>query len=145
MEPFRHHGQTHSHHHHNNHHNPSVTVQYCPSPAEIKGKSKKALARPSIPRVIIRLAALAISVSALAIGVSALAVLAQSVIVWFATHDTIVTQPQGLRMRAWPDRLEMAPTYVMLGAALISVVVQILAGLTLCGKVCYKISAPVFR
>jgi hypothetical protein len=88
----------------------------------------KALARPNYVRVTIRL--LTFIIDASIVGV-----LAHSAAVWYSTRNAILKQPHGFRMRAWPARMDLVPTWVMLAVGAIAIFVQIIALLSLIGGV----------
>lgn len=89
---------------------------------------RKARAAPNAFRVVVR-------VISLAVAASIIGVLAHASVVWFTTRNVVQQQPNGVRQRAWPNHIDVWPTWVMLGAAVIAVVVQILSLLTFCGGV----------
>lgn len=89
---------------------------------------KRALARPNFLRTITR-------VITLAVGASVLGALAHAAAVWYSTRNDILAQPHGVRMRGWPAQMDLTPTWVMLAAAVMAIVVQIIALLTLVGSV----------
>jgi hypothetical protein len=99
-----------------------------PSAYQVKSSAKRARAKPSAPRVIIRLITLAI-------GACVLSVLAYSTAVWYSTRHKVTEQPGRLPQAAWPDRMTLKPTYVLLAASIIGVGVQLVALFTLVGSV----------
>jgi hypothetical protein len=44
-------------------------------------------------------------------------ILAYTIIIYQRTKDENITSPHGYRLRAWPTRLKLYPTYVLLAAA----------------------------
>lgn len=84
-----------------------------------------------------------IRIFALATSAAIVGVLTHSSAVWFSTRYVVQQQPDGSRQRAWPAHMELWPTWVMLGAAVIAILVQMLAFLTLCGGVSFKINPLV--
>lgn len=123
MEPLRHHpGQS--------HHDPgpSVSVEYGPTYKEAHQARRKERAAPHTVRVVIRLLALVVAASIIG-------VLAHATGVWFTTRDVVQQRPNGIRQRAWPLHIDLWPTWVMLGAAIIAIFIQIVSLLTLCGGV----------
>ncbi|KAF4633703.1 hypothetical protein G7Y89_g4415 [Cudoniella acicularis] len=81
---------------------------------------------PHIVRVIIR-------IFALIVAASITGVLGHAAAVWFSTQNVIQQQDGGYRQRAWPANLDLWPTWVMLGAAVVAIFIQLLSLLTLCG------------
>ena len=77
----------------------------------------------------------AVRTFSLIIGSAVVGVLAHASAVWFSTRYVVQQQPDGSRQRAWPAQMDLWPTWVMLGAAVIAILVQIVAFLTLCGGV----------
>lgn len=116
MEPLR----------HLNTHSQSLNNGSGPSYEQVQNSKKKALARPNHLRVIIRLITLAV-------GASIVGVLAHAAAVWYTTRYDILMQPHGVLMRGWPAQMSLIPTWVMLAAAAIAIIVQIVALLTLVG------------
>jgi hypothetical protein len=84
-----------------------------------------------------------IRIAALATGAAIVGVLAHASAVWFSTRFVVQQQPDGSRQRAWPAHMDLWPTWVMLGAAVIAILVQMLAFLTLCGGVSFTICSLV--
>jgi hypothetical protein len=118
MEPLRHlklHQQT-------------ARPQSSSAPERARLTKAKALARPNYIRVTIRLLTFII-------GASIIGVLAHSAAVWYSTRNAILKQPHGFRMRAWPARMNLTPTWVMLAVAVVAIFVQIIALLSLIGGV----------
>jgi hypothetical protein len=101
------------------------------APEQARKAKGKARAAPNVFRVLVR-------VVALAVAASIIGVLSHAAAVWFTTRKVVQQQPNGVRQRAWPNHLDGWPTWVMLGAAVIAVVVQILSLLTFCGGVRYQ-------
>lgn len=100
-----------------------------PSRAAVAAKyRRKRQAVPHSFRVGVR-------ITTLAVGLAIVGVLAHAAAVWFSTRYVVQRQPDGTRQRAWPAHMDLWPTWVMLGAAVIAIVVQTLALLTLCGCV----------
>ncbi|OQU96079.1 hypothetical protein CLAIMM_02215 isoform 2 [Cladophialophora immunda] len=89
-----------------------------------RSAKKRALARPNLLRVVIRLITLTV-------GASIVGVLAHAAVVWYTTRNDILMQPHGIRMRGWPAQMNLIPTWIMLSVAVIAMVVQIIALLTL--------------
>lgn len=98
----------------------------------VDSAKRKALARPNRLRIIIRLITLVI-------GASISAVLIHTTLFWYTTRWDILRQSQVYRMRGWPAQMDLTPTLVMLSVAVAAIVVQVVALLTLVGKV----SCPV--
>ncbi|KAH8684493.1 hypothetical protein BGZ60DRAFT_397674 [Tricladium varicosporioides] len=61
--------------------------------------------------------------------------LSHASVVWTSTRYVIQQDENGMRQRAWPAHIDLWPTWVMLGAAVIATCVQIVSLLTLCGPV----------
>lgn len=102
---------------------------YGPSAYEqVRTAQRKAQAAPNTWRIVVRGVALVAAASIIG-------VLAHASAVWSSTREVIQTNPNGYRLRAWPVRIDLWPTWVMLGAAVIAVVVQTLSLLTFCGPV----------
>lgn len=121
MEAFR---------HHNHHHgaDQSFSVEFGPTYDQVRNAKRKARARPSKVRIMIR-------GITLIVGASILGVLAHSAAVWYTTRNDILEQPDGFRMPGWPAQMDLLPTWVMLGAATIAIIIQIISLLTLVGNV----------
>jgi hypothetical protein len=115
-------------HHHGPHVDNTFAIDLPPSHQQVKQEERKARARPSLLRIIIR-------TFTLAVGASILAVLAQSVAVWYMTRHTILSQPGKLPQPGWPSTMDLKPTYLMLAAAGIAVIIQLVAFFTLVGPV----------
>jgi uncharacterized MAPEG superfamily protein len=109
-----------------------------PTREEIRRTQRKARAAPNAFRVLVR-------VIALAVATSIIGVLSHATIVWFATRNVVQRQPNGTRQRAWPNHIDGWPTWVMLGAAVLAVIVQILSLLTFCGGVSSNLGASPTR
>jgi hypothetical protein len=95
---------------------------------KVRSLQRKARVTPQPFRVVIRLIALAIAASVVG-------VLAHASTVWFTTRYVVQQQPNGFRQRAWPAHMDLWPTWVMLGAAVIAILIQIVSLMTLCGGV----------
>jgi hypothetical protein len=98
------------------------------APEKARLTKANALARPNYVRVAIRLLAFII-------GTSIVGVLAHSAAVWYSTRNAILKQPHGFRMRAWPARMDLIPTWIMLAVAVVAIFVQVVALLSLIGGV----------
>ncbi|OAP54955.1 hypothetical protein AYL99_10655 [Fonsecaea erecta] len=114
MEPLR------SHNTHGQSHFASVSTSY----DQVRNAKKTALARLNRLRVVVRLITLTV-------GASIVGVLAHAAVVWYTTRDDVLMQPHGIRMRGWPAQMDLVPTWIMLAVAVIAIVVQIFALLTL--------------
>jgi hypothetical protein len=129
MEAFR--------HKHHPHVDNQFSIELPPSHDQVKQAERKARAKPSFTRIIVR-------AIALAVGASVLGVLAVSIGVWYSTRHTVLEQPGRLPQAGWPDTMELKPTYLLLAAAGIAVIVQIVSLLTLVGGVCSLLLEPEF-
>lgn len=107
---------------------PSVSIEYGPTYNGVCNAQHKAQAVPHSVRVVIRF----ISLTAAA---SIIGILAHASTVWFATRNVVQQQLTGIRQRAWPAHIDLWPTWVMLGAAVIAVFIQTVSLLTLFGGV----------
>ncbi len=58
-------------------------------------------------------------------------VLAHAAVVWYTTRNDILMQPHGVRMRGWPTHMNLKPTWLMLAVAVIAMIVQTAALVTL--------------
>ncbi|KIW30784.1 uncharacterized protein PV07_02485 [Cladophialophora immunda] len=103
-------------------------TQHTPTHEQVRKAQRQARAVPNVCRVLVR-------IIALAVAASIIGVLAHAAAVWFTTRNVVQQQPSGMRQRAWPNHIDVWPTWVMLGAAVIAVIVQILSLLTFCGGV----------
>jgi hypothetical protein len=63
-------------------------------------------------------------------------ILAYSIIVYHHTKGENITSAHGYRLRAWPTRLKLYPTYVLLAAAASTAALNITVLLALCCGVC---------
>lgn len=119
MEPLRHQA------------GPSIFVdgtEYDSSYKGVRNSQRKARAVPHSVRVAIR-------IFSLVAAASIIGILGHASMIWFSTRNVIRQQPSGLRQRAWPAHMDLWPTWVMLGAAVIAVFIQIASLLTLIGGV----------
>jgi hypothetical protein len=121
MENYRH------HHHHHSHVENSYSIEIPAPAAQVKHAERRARARPSFRRIALR-------IISLAVGASILAVLAHATYVWFATRNGQLMLANGVTLRSWPAEMDLKPTWIMLAAAALAVLMQILALLTLVGK-----------
>ncbi|KAK4947660.1 hypothetical protein LTR10_013606 [Elasticomyces elasticus] len=118
MEPLRHHpGQ-----------GGFTASNYIPSQEQLRKSIKEARATPRSSRLLIR-------VITLGVAISLIGTLGHSSIVWFQTRNVISNTANGSRQRAWPAHMDLWPTWVMLGAAVMSICISVLALLSLCGPV----------
>jgi hypothetical protein len=115
-------------HHHHGHVENSYSIDIPASAAQVKHAERRARTRPSFRRIILR-------IISLAVGASVLAVLAHATYVWFATRNGVLMLANGVTMPSWPAEMDLKPTWIMLATAAFAVLVQILALLTLVGKV----------
>ncbi|KIX97719.1 uncharacterized protein Z520_06497 [Fonsecaea multimorphosa CBS 102226] len=107
-----------------NTHGQSPHLRVDTSYEQVRNAKRKALTRPNRLRVIVRLITLTV-------GASIVGVLAHAAFVWYSTRNYILMQPHGIRMRGWPAQMDLIPTWIMLAVAVIAIVVQIVALLTL--------------
>ncbi|KAI1626186.1 hypothetical protein EDD37DRAFT_626584 [Exophiala viscosa] len=122
MEPLRHHpGQS-----------GFNASAYVPTQEQVRKSIKEVRATPRSSRLLIR-------VVTLGVAISLIGTLGHTSIVWFQTRNVISNTANGSRQRAWPDHMDLWPTWVMLGAAVISICFSILALLSLCGPVCREL------
>ena len=122
MEAFRHHSGPHPEN--------QFSIEVPPSHPQVKQAERKAKAKPNILRIIIRLITLVI-------GLAEVGVLAAAVAVWYITRNRVLSQPGKLPQPGWPAKMDLKPTYVLLSAAIIAVIVQILALFSLVGPVSF--------
>ncbi|KIW88325.1 uncharacterized protein Z519_10892 [Cladophialophora bantiana CBS 173.52] len=101
-------------------------TEHAPTHEQFRKAQGKARAAPNICRVLVRFIALGFAASIIG-------VLAHAAVVWATTRNVVEQQSNGIRQRAWPNHIDVWPTWVMLGAAVFAVVVQILSLLTFCG------------
>ncbi|OCT50635.1 hypothetical protein CLCR_07464 [Cladophialophora carrionii] len=113
-------------HHYKPHVDNTFAIDLPPSHQQVKQEERKARARPSLLRVIIRVITLGVSASNLA-------VLALSVAVWYSTRNTVLSQPGKLPQPGWPATMDMKPTWLMLAASVVAVLIHFFA---LCTLVC---------
>ncbi|KIW70961.1 hypothetical protein PV04_03188 [Phialophora macrospora] len=106
----------------------SYPMDLAPAHQQVKQEERKARARPSLPRIVIR-------TLTLVVGASILSVLANAVAVWYTTRHTVLSQPGKLPQPGWPSTMDLKPTWLMLAAATIAVIVQIVAFFTLVGPI----------
>ncbi|OAL35370.1 hypothetical protein AYO20_05421 [Fonsecaea nubica] len=99
-----------------------------PTHEQTRRAQGEARAVPNSFRVLVRIVALAAAASIIG-------VLAHATVVWINTRSVILQQPDGSFQRGWPDHIDLWPTWVMLAAAVIAVVVQLLSMLTFCGGI----------
>lgn len=132
MEPYRHHS------HHGHHHDgPAVSFNIGPTYEQIRRAKRQALAKPNFVRIMVR-------ITTLALGAAILGVLAQASIIWYTTRYDVLSQPDGFRMPGWPNQMSLTPTWLMLAAALVGVIVQVVALLTLVGGVSASVLDVVY-
>ncbi len=85
----------------------------------------------------------AIRVISLVVAVSLISILGHAAAVWIATKDVVQKDPStGYQLRAWAANLDMWPTWTMLGAAAIALVIQVVSLLTLCSVVRFSCCGP---
>jgi hypothetical protein len=107
-------------HHHHGHIGNSYSIDLPASAVSVKHAERRARARPSFRRIMLR-------IISLVIGASILGVLAHTTYVWFATRKGVLMLANSVTLPSWPAEMDLTLTWVMLATAALIVLLQILA------------------